>query len=153
MLAGTGVESSASFGGGVLVFRYACDWMRATFLHPGNSRVPLFHTLCEDKRALKENGSAGDVRELGGYLAKGTDAATGQVLMILKWSTTSYQCCMQFVYLAACAVKNPCFFVCQKYHAKCLMRITRTPCDTLNQGLKHLVTNRNPPQKHQVSVM
>ena len=52
--------------------------LRATFLHPGNSRVPLFHALCEDKRASKENGSAGDVRELGGYLAKGTDSATGQ---------------------------------------------------------------------------
>ena len=27
---------------------------------------------------MKENGSAGDVGELGGYLAKGTDATTGQ---------------------------------------------------------------------------
>ena len=52
--------------------------LRATFLRPGNSRVPPFHTLCGDNQPLKENGSAGDVGESGGYLAEGTDAATGQ---------------------------------------------------------------------------
>lgn len=52
--------------------------LRATFLRPGNSRVPPFHTLCGDNQSLRENGCAGDAGELGGYLAEGTDATTGQ---------------------------------------------------------------------------
>jgi hypothetical protein len=45
VLAGTGVGSSASSGGGVLVFRYACDWPASNIITPRNSRVPPFHTL------------------------------------------------------------------------------------------------------------
>lgn len=54
--------------------------LRATFLRPGNSGVPAFHTLCGDLQAVKENGTTIEVGgDFGVYLAEGADASeTGQ---------------------------------------------------------------------------
>ena len=52
--------------------------LRATFLRPGNSGVPPFHTLCGDNQSLNDNGTGVEMSESGGYLSEGPDGATGQ---------------------------------------------------------------------------
>ncbi|KAG0584627.1 hypothetical protein KC19_3G223800 [Ceratodon purpureus] len=51
--------------------------LRATFMRPGNSGVPPFHTLCGDSQPLKENGAGTEMRE-GVFSSEGPDGATGQ---------------------------------------------------------------------------
>ncbi|XP_024363566.1 protein RRC1 isoform X2 [Physcomitrium patens] len=46
--------------------------LRATFLRPGNSGVPPFHTLCGDNLPSKENGSGSEMRDAGGYFPEGS---------------------------------------------------------------------------------
>ena len=52
--------------------------LRATFMRPGHSGVPPFHTLCGDSQPLRENGAGTEMRDAGGFLSEGTDGATGQ---------------------------------------------------------------------------
>lgn len=52
--------------------------LRATFMRPGNSGVPPFHTVCGDGQPLKENGTGTEMRDAVGFSSEGPDGAIDQ---------------------------------------------------------------------------